>query len=325
MKSHLFLKIVILGIFAISMYSCSKDRLIPVEVDTVTEEVNPFKDKVFEDTRSLSVLSNAASKANKYTVNSAKDLPITTAKGTKIWIYDYNLWTQQNGSVSYPFDIEIIELYTLKDMILHRKPTTSYNNMLTTGGAIYLNVRKNGNTLRVNPYSPPNISIPAKKVDNAMSLFYQSYDQSEQFTWAAAEIPRDTVIRQDSVKRVPLLIAGKGTYEIFPRQFGWINCDKFASYTGEKTEVSFVSPKVGIENMAIFMVFPNISSVIQVYQGKSLNVPVGEDVKIVVVAKTKEGEVFSFFKDIKVEKQQTVEIDLKETTEKDFLTALEKL
>ncbi len=324
MKSHLFLKIFILGIFAISMYSCSKDRLIPVEVDAVTEEVNPFKDKVFENTRNLSVLSKAASKANKYTVNSAKDLPITTAKGTKLWIYDYNLWTQQNGLVSYPFDIEIIELYTLKDMILHRKPTTSFNSMLTTGGAIYLNVRKNGNVLRVNPYSPPNISIPAKTVDNAMFLFYEGYDKLEQFTWT--EAPKDT-IRQggNGIDRVPLIIGGKGAYEIFPRQFGWINCDKFASYTGEKTQVSFVSPKVGIENMAIFMLFPNISSVIQVYEGKSLSVPVGEDVKIVVVAQTKDGGVFSFFKDIKVEKQQTVEIDLKETTEKDFLATLDKL
>lgn len=324
MKSHLFLKIFVLGVFAISMYSCSKDRLIPVEVDAVTEEVNPFKDKVFEDTRNLSVLSNGASKTNKYTVNSAKDLPITTAKGTKLWIYNYNLWTQQYGPVSYPFDIEIIELYTLKDMILHRKPTTSYNSILTTGGAIYLNVRKNGESLSIYPYSPPNISIPAKTVDNSMLLFYEDYDRNEQFTWL--EAPKDTIRQSpNGIDRVPLIIGGKTSYEIFPRQFGWINCDKFLSYAGERTQVSFVSPKVGLESVAIFMVFPNISSVIQVYQGKSLEVPVGEDVKIVALAQTKDGLVFSFFKDIKVEKQQTVEIELKETTEKYFLEALDKL
>lgn len=323
MKSHLFLKIFILGIFAVAMYSCSKDRLIPVEVETVTEEVNPFKDKVFEDTRNLSVLSNAASKSSKFTVKNANDLPITTTKGTKLWIYDINLWTQQYGSVSYPFDIEIIELYTLKDMILHRKPTTSYNSMLITGGAIYLNVKKNGNTLIVNPYSPPQITIPAKTVDDAMWLFYEGNDREERFTWA--EAPKDTIRQGGGIDKVPLIIGGKGAYEIFPRQFGWINCDKFSNYAGEKTEVSFVSPKVGLESVAIFMVFPNISSVIQVYNGKSLLVPVGEDVKIVALAQTKDGLVFSFFKDVKVEKQQTVEIDLKETTEKDFLDTLDKL
>jgi hypothetical protein len=73
------------------------------------------------------------------------------------------------------------------------------------------------------------------------------------------------------------------------------------------------------------MVFPNINSVIQVYQGKSLDIPVGEDVKIVALAQTKDGEVFAFFKDIKVEKKQTVEIDLKASTEKEVLEALDKL
>ncbi|MDZ7936226.1 MAG: hypothetical protein U5M51_14920 [Emticicia sp.] len=89
--------------------------------------------------------------------------------------------------------------------------------------------------------------------------------------------------------------------------------------------MSFVSPKVGLESVAIFMAFPNISSVIQVYQGKSLEAPVGENVKIVALAQTKDGLVFLFFKDIKVQKQQTVEIEPKETTEKDFLATLDKL
>jgi hypothetical protein len=43
------------------------------------------------------------------------------------------------------------------------------------------------------------------------------------------------------------------------------------------------------------------------------------------LAQTKNGEVFAFFKDIKVEKKQTVEIDLKASTEKEVLEALEKL
>ena len=37
------------------------------------------------------------------------------------------------------------------------------------------------------------------------------------------------------------------------------------------------------------------------------------------MAQTKNGEVFAFFKDIKVEKKQTVEIDLKASTEKEVL------
>lgn len=322
MKSHSFLKIFILGIFAISMYSCSKDRLIPVEVEAVTEEANPFKDKVFENTRNLPLLVKLASKAEKIRVNNSNELPIITKKGTKIWLYEWNVRSQQNGSVTYPLDIEIIELYTLKDMLLHQKPTVSFNRMLVTGGAIYLNVSKNGTNLNVSTQNPPNISVPAKNPDENMWLFYEAMNNQDNFTWA--EAPRDT-IRNDTIKKIQPIFVGRGTYELFPQRFGWINCDKFYNYAGEKTNVNFVSPKLGLENMIIFMLFPNINSVIQVYNGKSLEVPVGEEVKIVALAQTKDGEIFAFFKDIKVEKQQTVEIELKSYTEKDVLTALDKL
>lgn len=325
MKSHLFLKIFILGIFAISMYSCSKDRLIPVEDEAVTEEVNPFKDKVFESPYNLPILPKLASKAEKLRINSVNDLPIITKKGTKLWIYESNVRTPQNGSATYPFDIEIIELYTLKDMLLHRKPTVSFSRMLVTGGAIYLNVSKNGTNLVANAQNPPNISVPVKEPDERMWLFYEAMNNQDNFTWA--EAPRDTI--RDTTFNIkpppPPIFAGRGRYELFPQRFGWINCDKFYDYTGEKTNVSFVSPKLGIENIIIFMIFPNINSVIQVYQGKSLDVPIGEDVKIVALAQTKDGEIFAFFKDIKVEKQQTVEIDLKASTEKEVLEALDKL
>jgi hypothetical protein len=321
-KLHFLLKTLILGIFAISIYSCSKDRLIPMEVETVTEEVNPFKDKVFEYPYNLPLLPKLASKAEKLRINSVNDLPITTKKGTKLWIYESNVRTPQNGSVTYPFDIEIIELYTLKDMLLHRKPTVSFSRMLVTGGAIYLNVSKNGTSLIANDRNPPNISVPANRPDRNMWLFYGAMDNQDNFTWA--EAPIDT-IRNDTIKKVQPIFAGKGTYELFPKRFGWINCDKFYDYAGEKTSVSFVSPKLGLENILIFMVFPNINSVIQVYQGQSIDIPVGEDVKIIALAQTKNGEVFAFFKDIKVEKKQTVEIDLKASTEKEVLEALDKL
>lgn len=325
MKSKLFLKIVILGIFAFSMYSCSKDRLIPVEVETVTEEVNPFKDKIFEDTRNLPLLAKLASKAEKIRVNRVTDLPITTKKGTKLWIYESNLRTLQNGLVTYPFDIEIIELYTLKDMLLHQKPTVSFGRMLVTGGAIYLNVSKNGTNLGVNTQNPPNISVPVERPDRNMWLFYEA--EATNFNWA--EAPRDTIREPSTGNGVkpppPPIFAGKGTYELFPQRFGWINCDKFYDYTGERTDVTFVSPKLGLENILVFMLFPDINSVIQVYNGKSLLVPVGENVKVVALAQTKDGEIFAFFKDVKVEKQQIVEIELKESTEKEVLEVLDNL
>ncbi|AFK03967.1 hypothetical protein Emtol_2833 [Emticicia oligotrophica DSM 17448] len=313
---HLF-KLLLSTLFVASIYSCSTDRLIPAE-----EPVDPFKDKVFEGEYDLPILNKLASVSQKFTVKSSDDLPITTPKGTKIWLYEWNLVSPQGSEVKYPFDIEIIELYSLKDMILHRKPTESYGRLLSTGGAIYLSVSKNGNPLQVSSY-PPNISIPAAVVDNDMWLFYEGYGRNDRFTWQ--EAPPDTANNPNQQEGRFTIFAGKGSYEIFPKRFGWINCDKFANDPRPQTTVSFVSTKVPLENVAIFMVLPNINSVIQVFNGKSLNVPIGEDVKIVAIAQTTKEEVFSFFKDIKIEDLQTIEIELKPSTEKEVLDALEKL
>ncbi|MDZ7936227.1 MAG: hypothetical protein U5M51_14925 [Emticicia sp.] len=70
-----------------------------------------------------------------------------------------------------------------------------------------MNVRKNENTLGVNPYSPPNIIIPAKTVDNAIFLFYKSYDKDEQFTWL--EAPKDTIRQGVELTEYHLLLEEK--------------------------------------------------------------------------------------------------------------------
>jgi hypothetical protein len=112
---------------------------------------------------------------------------------------------------------------------------------------------------------------------------------------------------------------------LFPRRLGWINVDKFYDYQGAKTRVKFTSFYPKIDKIAVFMVFKDINSVIQVFGAESLEVPVGQNAKIVAVAETDNKEVFSFFKDITVEDKQSIEIKLTKTTEDDFLKALDKL
>jgi hypothetical protein len=73
------------------------------------------------------------------------------------------------------------------------------------------------------------------------------------------------------------------------------------------------------------MVMPRISSVMGVYDGISGEIPAGETVKIVAVAKSQEGEFYSFFTEIISEKAKVVDLKLAATTEAEFLTKLEKL
>lgn len=307
-------KVVFLGLF---FASCSKDRLL-------FDESQNIKNKVFLDTYGINVLAKNLPTAVKFSVKSDKDFPLTTKKGTKLWLESYRLWVSKWNNPTYPYDIEIIELYSLKDMLLYEKPTTSYGQMLTTGGAFYLNVTKDGKTLSPNLANFPKITVPASKVDNAMTVFYEVGERQDGAisqggaTWQVAS--SDT-----SSERYPVLVAGKELYQIFPRQFGWINCDKFYNYEGAKTFVKFESEIPAINKIMLFMVFPDISSVIQIFGGQSLEVPVGERVKIVAIAETEDESLYSFIKEYTVEKDHVIKLELTQTSAKDLLKALDKL
>jgi hypothetical protein len=295
-----------------AMYACSIDR-------TLLPEKDDIKTKTFENSYNISLFTKQKLTPTKITIKNTNQLPITTKKGTKIWVYDYDFLTSGNKIPQYPIDLEIIELYTLKDIILYEKPTTSYDRILTTAGAIYWNVLKDGEILSKVGNSSY-LSIPAQKTDAEMWLFYGNYDGREAFTWT----PADTIRQANTIER-PIIFANKAAYEIFPDRLGWINCDKFYEYNGEKTTIKFTSEYPNLDAIKIFIVFPNINSVIQVWDGESLQCPVGETAKIIAIAETKENEVYAFFKDITVEANHKIEIKLEKTTEQEVLSALERL
>jgi len=334
MKLTTLLKLITVSLWLTLLYACSDDRLKPIEKETATDDTpvktddNPddISKKKFGSAKAVSVLGKLAEKTTKYTIKNMSELPIVTSKGTKIWIYEYNVRSSNGGAVRYPFDIEIVELFKLKDMVLHQKPTTSFDRVLVTAGAFYLNVSKDGQGLVPDRNMPPMIIVQPtiQKLDNSMRLFYGSIDRQGEFTWIAAPVD-STQNPQQTKENPPPLVANRTEYEIFPRNFGWINCDKFLNSPLPLTSVKFTSVYPKLNDIVIFMVLPEMKSVIRVYDGQSLSVPIGEKVKIVAVAETEDREIFSLFKDIKVEKDQTVEIKLIKTTEKDFFDAIEKL
>lgn len=75
-------------------------------------------------------------------------------------------------------------------------------------------------------------------------------------------------------------------YILNATQLGWINCDRFYNYEGEKTD--FVVAMPNVKDPKVQLIFPDISSVMQgtVKDGKAVfaNVPVGKRVSITAIA-----------------------------------------
>ncbi len=317
MKKNIFLNFSVSIALIFGVFACSQERLTPlVQAGVGTEKIVDFN-----PVYNYNNMESLQKPIEKVTINSRADIPYTTKKGTKIWIYEENLKDQNGKKVGYPYDLEIIELLTYKDMILYNKPTTSNERILSTAGAIYVQPVKDKQNLSL--ALKPRIDFFGINIDSKMQLFYQENAlnggvTNDRKTWGRpSEFPKGV---SDS-----LLINGQKFYQIFPAQYGWINCDKFANLTGETTPITISSIYPEIKTMMIFIVIPRLTAVLPVFEGKSVSLPLGEKIKIVAVAKSVEKEFYSSIREITVVKDLTVNLKLSATTEADFLAALEKL
>jgi hypothetical protein len=167
MKTSIITNISLSFLLILLAFGCSQDRLTPLNL----EGTGTVKIVDFNPVYNYNVMESLNKSTEKFTINSQTDLPYTTKKGTKIWIYDYNLKTTNGQAVKYPFDLEIIELYTLKDMVIYNKPTMANEQLLSTDGAFYIKAFQNKKELKMGEY--PRIDMPSKQTDNAMTLFYE--------------------------------------------------------------------------------------------------------------------------------------------------------
>lgn len=294
--------------------ACSKDRTMLLGDGNPTPS-NP-NDKF--TTIDRAALAKLGSQTEKKTIKSQDDLPFVGSQGTQVWLFDRDLRMPDGSAVSYPFEIEMLELFTPKDMILHQMPTVSGGRLLSTAGEMNIRVYKDGKELKLDRYSSTQIIVPIKgRVDANMELFYGDDKGGGFIDWYPANMP--------GVETQWGLYPEGKSYFIFPERIGWINCDKFYNFTEAKTTITFSSENPPIENILIFLYFPDLQSLMQVYRNTSGEVPVGRTVKVVALGITKDDEYHSFFQEMVVQDKQKVEIKLTPTTKESFLKYLDTL
>lgn len=291
---------------AIVLVACSTDRLIPFGSD---EKINAKLGTASE------LLKSIAPAVEKIEVKSTTSLPIITKNGNEIWVYRDNF----NELPSFPFQIEVIELLTLKDMILAQKPTVSGNKLLTTGGAFYLNATKDGKQLTMSISNPLTFIVNTKSTDKSMVLFVEN----QNLGWINTDSLNN--IQRDTTNRSGLGIEYKPHYKLFPPTLGWINIDKFANYGGKMTTLKFTCENAPTESLYIYLVFPSLNSVMLVDKDKEFPLPVGEKIKVIAFAATEDKKVFTYFENKTIQENQTINIKLQASTLEAFEAELKKL
>ncbi len=299
MKTYNLFKNAAIFLLAVLLFSgCSKKRL---------ENNRPY----------LSLNSYLDSKKQQeqtFEIDTPATKPIIGQQGTTIY-QSADIFMYPNGdSVHYPYYVGLVELYTPKDMIYYQMPTYGSGHILTTGGEIYVHAYKDSTDLVLRPGKTFSTYFPTTQPDSSMKIFHGSISDSI-VNWSQSTDPIQ--LTTDS--------SGNNNYLGHISSLGWINCDYFANYSGDTTTISFSSITDSLANVGIFIYFPSLKSIMQVYNQTSQSIPVGISVKIICIAADTGMIPYYYYEEATISQGMTVNVTMTQTTDADLETLLDNL
>jgi len=247
----------------------------------------------------------------EFVVDTGGTGPIIGKMGTRLYGDSSIFMLPGGGDVAYPFMVKLIELYPRKDIILYRTPTVSGGAVLRSGGEIRARAYKNGQELVLRPNRAFMAEMPTIAPETGMQVYYGPN----------VDVPVDWSLSTDNSTITNIT----GYYQAVIYTMGWINCDRLYNYTGAKTTMAFTVDGSGTENIALFVVFRNFLSVLKVNNLTSTEVPIGESVTVIAMAKDQNGKFRLHNSSETISAGFSIKLDMKEVTEQQLLDALTAL
>lgn len=283
-----------------------------------------------------------------YTYNSNVAKTITT-DGYSTFYFSANAFETIDGKAvnSNNIDICIWEFTNKKSMIYGNLTTHSNDRMLETGGAFYIEVKLNGELLKLRKGENYTVQMSAEKTLPDMFTYYGNI--------------KDGIVNWEIDKNEPVLVNGntpvntnpqvvmiedeygdpvimeelwsedegdESFYELTAGKLGWINCDRF--YEVKNTSVLAVQVDTK-EPVVVRMVFRDINSVMPCYatsnhkdQYEANGIPTGE--KVLLLAYSVKGDnVVLGYKEIVIGENKVENITLNNLSKIRFEGAVSEL
>ena len=287
-------------IFIILSISCSKARIEKFEDNIITTTDNKIR------FIPLNNYFKAKQKKPELLKSNLKYPFDETSKGTIfIWanklsfpngtIFNYNTDTFVNCS--------LLELYKIKDFIFYDKQAVKDNKLLNTVVIFNFYLYKNNQELKIvspepgielrNIVSEQNVIYNVMLYDNLLNNWYDSGNFHE-----------------------------NNNGDTFFKKEGWACIANYAEFqTTSYTKLNFTSNKYDLTNVGIYVVFSNKNTFTRVQNLESIDLPIGEQAKLVAFGITNENQLYSYSKEIIIGEETTYSIDLT-TTNDAFLTLM---
>ncbi|MFM7016669.1 MAG: hypothetical protein ACKOX3_10110 [Bacteroidota bacterium] len=302
MKNKLILVIIAVALFC----SCSKDR---IELKTQLNQYN-----------SPNAYLDSKKQAEQEFIIDGSPGPIVGNQGTTIWGGKDCVRMPNGDTVSYPFSLKLVELYSPADMIYYQMPTVSSNQIMHSEGEIRIRTFKNGTELHLlQGCGGYMVSMPNNAPQtNTMRKFY-GFTNGNYVDWTD-----DLSILGITASQSPFWGIDTIGYNSIIERFGWLNCAQLAGTTNGST-LTFASNVDDLTNVALFAYIPATKTVLQAYNQSMGIIPNGSNVKIIAIAVDANGGLFSFNQQLVVNNSQTIQVSMSSTTDAQLTALLNSL
>ncbi|MCB9360001.1 MAG: hypothetical protein H6587_02600 [Flavobacteriales bacterium] len=285
----------------ISFSACKKDRIEP---KSEYEPINEYLDSKKQEEQS-------------FEITGPSNDTITGNQGTKLLAGKDCLRFANGDSVSYPFTVKLVELYTPKDMIYWQMPTIAAGSLLATDGEIRVRAVKNGEDLVLRPYCYYRVMMPNSSPASDMTKFYgvnngTFVDWTDDVAGLGVTTAVSSLFSADAygyVGDIPLL--------------GWLNCGKIAGSGG--SAITFSSDTDVLTNVGIFVYFPDTKTVMQVRNMTSDLIPNGSGVKIILIGMKAPGDMYYYYTETTINGATDFDVELTSISDADLTALLDEL
>ena len=285
----------------VSFSACKKDR---IESKNEYQPINDYLDSKKQEEQS-------------FEITGPSNDTITGNQGTRLLVGKDCLRFANGDSVSYPFTVKLVELYTPKDMIYWQMPTIAAGSLLATDGEIRVRAVKNGEDLVLRPYCFYQTMMPNSSPASDMIKFY-GVDNGTFVDWT------DNVASLGVTTTVPSLFSTDAYgYKGDVPLLGWLNCGKIAGSGGGV--VAFTSETDVLTNVGTFIYFPATKTVMQAYNSVSGAIPNGSNVKIILMGMRAPGDMYYYYTETTINGATTLDVELSSISDADLTNLLNGL
>ena len=238
---------------------------------------------------------------------------ITGAQGTKIYnVCDSSAFIRPSDSsaITYNYQLGLVEIYSVKDMILWPAPSLAGSQLLQTAADVRVRIFKGADNYVLRPARNYEMTMNDSAANSVAMSVYDGAESATNIDWSADA--------KSSLTVSPPL----DSLNVF--NMGWVSCARPRNSTGTAILTATVAG-TGTDNIGVFIVFKNFKSVMKVTHLVSAPIPVGEPFTFIAMALNQNNQYVLDKRDITLTGSLNISLSFQAVSETDLINMLSGL